>query len=120
MVFHGAIFPFYTLPTTAPHMDLFADIVIPLPYTDSGVDTIPPQPIPVVDSQPVVPSLRRSTRNHRPPSHLNDFVCHNVSPYPITDYISYDWLSPSYKAFIMQVSAAFEPQFYHQGAPIPE
>ena len=34
--------------------------------------------------------------------------------YPILDYLSYNYISPSHKAFIMVVSSSFEPRFYHQ------
>ena len=67
--------------------------------------------------------IRKSSRIIKPPSFLRDFHCNLLSQnalnhcdkfYPISDYLSYDCVSPSHKNFVMNVSSQFEPQFYHQ------
>ena len=56
----------------------------------------------------------------RPPSYLQQYDCSLVStPYPICNHVNYDWLSESYRGFVLQVSATFEPTFYHQAVKFP-
>ena len=72
--------------------------------------------------------LRSATWVTKPPSYLNDFQCHLISSpdltpskplYPISNYLSYTLLSPSYKHFVMTISSHFEPQYYHQAIAFP-
>ena len=78
--------------------------------------------------------LHRSTRQTRPPSYLQDFHCnlaahytdttksiysHSVL-YPISKYLAYDQLSPTYKHFVLSVSSQSEPQFFHQAVKFPQ
>ncbi|XP_022132680.1 uncharacterized protein LOC111005480 [Momordica charantia] len=59
-------------------------------------------------------------------SYLRDFHCHLIDivpmpasslKYPLQKFLSYDSLSPDYKKFALNVSASYEPQFYHQAGP---
>lgn len=72
------------------------------------------------------PVIRQSTRLSKPPSYLKDYHCsliHNTplpslsTKYPLQNTISYDKLSPSFKAFTLNLSSHYEPQFYHQALP---
>ena len=122
VVFHESIFPFQSQPPSALAYDPFPDLVRPLPCQDS-LDHLPPLAIPAPDPTPEPPDqpiLRRSTRPRKPPTHLQDFVTHVDPPYPITNFVSYDRLSLSYKQFVLQVSSTYEPQYYCQAAHIPE
>ncbi|XP_022152756.1 uncharacterized protein LOC111020399 [Momordica charantia] len=66
---------------------------------------------------------RRSSRPTRKPSYLQDYHCglikSNVSPvssvqYLLHKHLVYDWLCSNYRGFVLNVSATYEPQFYHQ------
>jgi hypothetical protein len=84
---------------------------------------------PMNSNQPPAPTLRRSTRVKTKPSYLQDFHCQLVSSsspqssamstnsgntYPLSSFVSYDNLSPSYKHFCLSISSIIEPKFYHQ------
>lgn len=43
-----------------------------------------------------------------------------TTPYPLSNYLSYDQLAPTYKSFVLNVSSSFEPKFYHQAIQYPE
>ena len=137
VVFHENVFPFQSNTPQTPVIDPFPDVVLPKPLPDTAVPHYPipslhpdSAPAAVSDATPIpplaadVPVLRRSTRSHRPPTYLQNYHCNQVAAtscsYPISDYLSYQKLSPLYHQFVMQVSSIFEPQFYHQAAPIPE
>lgn len=80
---------------------------------------------PMVDTMTsIVP--RRSSRSIHLPSYLRDYHCHLVFSftfpqvtfkYPLQNYLSYDRLSPSFRQFVLNVSAHFKPTFYHQAVP---
>ena len=111
---------------------------IPSQYAHSTFAHSPSQPIsptppaPIVSPTPPAPivCLRRSTRPTKTPSYLQDFYCNfslstsnskpNPSPlYLLSDHLSYNSLSLSYKNFVMVVSSHFETQFYHQIVSYP-
>ena len=99
--FHEDIFLFSYVLGTLP--DITSDIVLSCPMSEVLPDTtsLPPQPqsSPATTAvpNPRIP-LRRSSRVSRPPSHLIDYVCsHSTSPYPISNHVTYDKLSPSYR-----------------------
>ena len=84
---------------------------------------------PINSNQPPAPTLRRSTRVKTKPSYLQDFHCQLVSSsspqssamstnsgntYPLSSFVSYDNMSPSYKHFCLSISSIIEPKFYHQ------
>lgn len=92
-------------------------------HTDLSVDT---QSEPVAEA-----SLRYSSRDHRPPSWLKDFVCqvtkeqatassHQVtSSYPLSSSCSYSLCSPIYKDFVSNASQFSEPKSYHEAITDP-
>ena len=98
-----------------------------LPYTapdNQPVPTLDPhlsksQPIVTIsDSYPeptVIPPLavKRSSGPHKPPPYLQQYHYNQAVQtdyaHPISNYLSYNSLSPSYQQFMMQVSAVFEP-----------
>jgi hypothetical protein len=97
------------------------------------------QPFPVSTSNnnnnlvPIVP-LRKSSRGSHKPSYLQNFHCQmptsslsspslssNVSciPYTLSNVLSYDKLSLSYKHFVSTISTSIEPQYYHPAIQHP-
>ena len=131
VIFHESTYPFHALPQSEPVLDPFPDLVLPIPNLDaipsSPTDNILPPNQPLVPPAPALepaihhdistsaPLTRKSTRTSRPPSYLNDFYCNLTTscPYPLSDYLCYRTLSPSYSNYVMQVSSVFEPQFFH-------
>ena len=61
---------------------------------------------------------KRSTRSHRQPSHLQDYITPVI--YPIQEYMSYNRLHPQYKAFICHINVVYEPQYFQQAIQFPE
>ena len=70
--------------------------------------------------------LRRSTRIRQPSCYLKDFHCNLASAttiqsstqvsYPLSQYLSYSNLSPTYRKYILSISATEEPKTYKQEA----
>ena len=62
-------------------------------------------------------SSSTSTRVIKPPARFSDYHCyltsHN-SAYPISAYLNYDKLTPSYKSFVLSTSILSEPTFYSE------
>lgn len=91
---------------------------LPDPISDSDSAVIP-------TTQPIHPPLRRSTRPH---IHLSDYSCKFVSakpqsglPYALSDFFCYSHLGPTFKSFVLAVSAApSEPVSFHQAVHYPE
>jgi len=85
---------------------------VPLPTTSSTrvFESMPPQKI-----------LRRSSRKHKRPFYLSNFIYFASSqPYLIWHYCFMARLSSSYHNFINQISTTYEPRFYHQAIPYPK
>ena len=102
--FHEMIFPSSEI-SSNPY-DIFSDRVIP--YSSNH-------------------SLSSSTRSQhvtRPHTYLKDYHCyltkHDQSLYPLSAYLDYDHLSPTYKSFVMNVSISTEPNSYHEAAKSPD
>jgi len=71
-------------------------------------------------------------RSRCPPSHLKDFVCHAVTsqdpitstfhtaasgtPYPISQFLSYNNFSNSHRAFLVAITSHDEPKSFRQAA----
>lgn len=66
--------------------------------------------------------LRRSTRSHTKQSFLRDYQCNSTahSLYTINNYLSYDLLASSHTHFLMNVSAAYEPSYFHQAIKLSQ
>ena len=63
------------------------------------------------------PSLRTSTRLSKPPSWLDNYVTpttKSVCLYPLSNYVSYSRLSPSYRASLAAYSTITEPKTYKE------
>ena len=123
VVFHEDTFPFHSLSAANTFPSPFDEVVIPLPCADTSEVTpptataipVPTPPANPINEPPLAPIVRRSQRQHKPPSYLADYH-HSAPSYPIANHISYEKLSPTYRAFLCQVSAIPEPLFYHQAA----
>ena len=119
---HGAA-PSAT-PNAAPNfakpdhvVPLFSSIPSPLP-------TVIPFPL----SSTSNPTLKRSTRPHKPPPYLSQYACKSVStkpqsglPYDVSAYLDYSHLGPSFKSFVMAVNST--PSVlasFHQAMQYPE
>lgn len=79
-------------------------------------NALPVANLPVSTTQ--TQNLRRSNRNHRPLSHLQDYQC--LVKYPIQAHLSYNNLTPSYKDYINQISTIYEPPYFHQAVSDPK
>ena len=101
----------------------------------------PSDPIPdnvAFPSHSSIPSLRKSSRTHKPPSYLQEFHCHNAflpttsqsSPttnqctistaFPISNFLSYSNLAPSYQSFVLNASSIQEPTSFHEASQDPK
>ncbi|XP_075101657.1 uncharacterized protein LOC142177093 [Nicotiana tabacum] len=68
------------------------------------------------------PALRRSSRDKHPPLWMQDFVslhANQNTPYGLATYISYDHMSPHYKACIASFSLEVEPVSYTEAIKDP-
>ena len=87
---------------------------------------------------PPAPTLRKSTRLHKPPSYLQAFHCNHASSvtaqghsspatkqgtaptdFPLSNYISYSHLAPCYHSFVLNASALREPTSFHEASKDP-
>lgn len=67
-------------------------------------------------------TIRRSTREKNPPIWLKDFVTLNVHKdvlYAISNYVSYERLTPKYQAYIAAFSSIVEPNTYEEASRDP-
>ncbi|XP_019255165.1 PREDICTED: uncharacterized protein LOC109233756 [Nicotiana attenuata] len=61
------------------------------------------------------PGLRKSTRPRQAPIWMKDFVSlpgHKAVPYSISNYVSYNGLSPTYQAYLAAFSTIVEPSSF--------
>ena len=102
------------------------------------IDKDLPQDLLEAPDEVLIPNshLRRSTKTTKPPSYLQAYHCSQVTSIPTFDlpqsgtshppssFLSYDHLSPSYKAFFFffffAISAIVEPQYCHQAVFDPK
>jgi len=104
-------------------------------FASPNSDSVHPFPVSTSNNNhaPII-SLRKSSRVTHKPSYLQNFHCQmatsslsspsissNVSgiPYALSNVLSYDKLSPSYKHFVSTISTSIEPQYYHQAVQHP-
>lgn len=65
---------------------------------------------------PVAPTLRRSTRPHNKPAHLQQYLCNNVS---WCNLVSFDTLPNFSKCSLASQSNWYEPQNYKEALQNP-
>ena len=112
-----------TLPTAAPSAtpDSTKPDPIAIPSLNSNLSTfltVSPLTLPSASN----PTLRRSTRSHKPPSYLSQYACKSVStnphsgqPYDVSNYLDYSHLGPTFKSFVIAVnSTPSNPASFHQ------
>jgi Reverse transcriptase (RNA-dependent DNA polymerase) len=61
---------------------------------------------------------RKSTRQIRPPIKLRDYVSQQVM-YPIQDFISYNRVSPEYRAYLSNITNQMEPTNFSEANQSP-
>jgi len=140
VIFHEHTFPYFvitrnspdhnslSLPTPAHYMH---DFTVLYQTTRTHVDDTPhgPSTTPTMDNASVLPDTvppsattpnsttiidppRQSNRQRKVPSYLNDFHTHTTVRYPITQYLNYSQLSPSFKHIILSISSTNTPHSY--------
>ncbi|KAL4572890.1 hypothetical protein LXL04_019678 [Taraxacum kok-saghyz] len=147
VVFHESIFPFKNIDSIQPATSFFDQFVIPVatndeipfntqipdispdshsfdhnPISGSSSDSNTSHPSP--HQNPNI-ATNKPVRTRKPPSYLRDFHCNSIkhqrsTTYPLSDVLNYDKLSPNHKAFVMNLSANFEPQNFNQASKYPE
>jgi len=147
VIFHENTFPYsvithnspdhnsLSLPTPAHYMH---DFTVLDQTTRTHVDDTPhcPSTTPTTDNASVLPDIvppfatapnsttitdppRRSNRQRNVPSYLNDFLTHTTVRYPITQYLNYSQLSPSFKHIILFISSTNTPHSYTHASKDP-
>ena len=112
-----------TLPTAAPSATPDSTKLDPIaiPSLNSNLSTfltVSPLTLPSASN----PTLRRSTRSHKPLSYLSQYACksvntnpHSGQPYDVSNYLDYSHLGPTFKSFVMAVnSTPSNPASFHQ------
>lgn len=121
-------------PSALPSQQSIQPVQPSLPTDNlSSATQHPPFPAAPAPTMPIPLPARQSTRLSKPPSYLQDYHCqllHDDSTfvpassssvlYPITNFLSYSTLSPSYKHFVLSISSQSEPQTYAQAVIHPE
>ena len=124
-----------TLPSVVENPSTFAVDVSNLPIADSSAAlesaAIPsllsdpstlPIVLPLTSPSASTPTLRSSTRSHKPPSYLSQYSCKSIStkphsglPYDVSNYLDYSHLGHTFKSFVRAVnSTPSEPTSFHQ------
>ena len=131
VIFHEEVFPFQFVIDTTHLSDPFPDLVLPIPLSDSSLTPTSHQFMSSRSSPDHLPSssqftslpplipICRSSRTIKPHSYLIQayhlvFSKHNSFPitshlHPLSQVLSYNSLSPSYRHFVLQISSTFEP-----------
>ncbi|WVZ26252.1 hypothetical protein V8G54_004796 [Vigna mungo] len=65
-------------------------------------------------------SICRSSRQRKIPTYLKDFQTNSIVRYPISNYLSYDWLSTHFKHIILSISSYVEPTCYIAASKQPQ
>lgn len=110
VIFHESIYPFQDkIFLTAPS-DPFSNIVLPMPFNEHiphSISDLIPAPVQATHSDlnsEQTGELRRSQRNHQPPSYLHNYHCkivsHSSPPYSLDSVLSYDKVSKNHKALL--------------------
>ncbi|XP_031252142.1 uncharacterized protein LOC116110042 [Pistacia vera] len=114
--------------TSSPHTTQPAPPNIPPPVSESST-SISNHIVPVPTLTPAVPSFpsRHSTRVSKPSIWSKDYICPTIKSstsscsikYPISNYVSYGNISPTYLAFISSFSSLVEPTSFSKASKDP-
>ena len=121
VTFHVTVLPYHS---TSPSSDIdnWHYITPSSPPFVDVIDSVSPSPLrdinPIFPNHTVIPT-RVSTRNKTAPAYLKDYVSSatnsihaSLSPYPISNYISYANISPSHSCFAMSLHTHPEPKTF--------
>lgn len=61
-------------------------------------------------------NVTRPVRERRKPAKLDDYICYNITKYPINKYLSYEKFSEKHKAFLTKISEHKDPKNYTQAS----
>lgn len=88
--------------------------------TSSSISSSPSHPPPVDNhTQDLIDSsLRKSTRQHRPPAYLNDYHCHHSKHW--CNLVSYTSLPATYHPMVSLIASLVEPKTYAEVVHSPE
>ena len=95
--------------------------LVAIPSLTSNPSTLPTVS-PLTSPSTSNPTLRRSTRSHKPPPYLSQYACKSISTrphsgllYDVSAYLDYSHLGPTFKSFVMAInSTPSEPASFHQ------
>ncbi|XP_019089093.1 PREDICTED: uncharacterized protein LOC109127935 [Camelina sativa] len=123
VIFYEDIFPFASSNISDDVKNFFPHITLPAQITDDQLPLVQtssdaPHHLDESSSMVSVPSELKPTRQRKLPSHLQDFHCYNnntltktnTSPYPLTNYISYSYVSQPFCAFINAIAKSKIPK----------
>ncbi|KAG7584438.1 Ribonuclease H-like superfamily [Arabidopsis suecica] len=128
VTFHEDFFPFVSSTLTEGTRTFFPHIPSPANPDDSplhSANSSPDTPLhsDVISSENSLPLALDSRRPTKLPAHLQDYYMYNTSfstPYPISNYISYNKLSVSFCSFIQNISLTLEPRTYSEAKKLKE
>ena len=122
VVFHEELFPFAKQDLSSSETAFFKDPVKPPPMQTSPLDesnSVEPSSVEIVPSanSTNVPEsfIQTSHRRVKKLAYLQDYYCHSVTSstiHQISEFLSYDKLSPSYLAFLVSIDKELEPTTY--------
>ncbi|RVW48337.1 Retrovirus-related Pol polyprotein from transposon RE1 [Vitis vinifera] len=141
VIFQESVFPFkLSQNNNSVASDFFSEKVLPIvpvstpsPSFDNSTSHPNSPDSSSNDTSPHTTShtTTRSFRVSQPPKYLSDYHCYLVSstphfdisnstPYPLSDVISYNKLSLSFRAFSISISTITEPTTYAEAIVVPE
>lgn len=88
------------------HLDISSDL------SKEAIIESPEQDCSHTQDEPIA-SRRNPPRVRHPPTKLADYVAHTVR-YPVTNFMSYQRLSPMHTAFLTAISNDLEPKNFHE------
>lgn len=132
VVFHETIFPLANTASSYASLDLFSHRVLPVPISSfdtshSHVDnSTPTNPTTLIPSSlpPANQSPSRPHRDKKRPAYLSDYHCYSNSisspiSYPISSHVTYNKISPSFRAFVLAINSHSEPETFSQAIENP-
>ena len=124
VIFYEDIFPFVSSNIKEDTRSFFPHIPSHEIFDTSKFSFDTHLPKDEISSKVLVPSEPKSLRPHKTPSHLQNYHCYNTSsstdntriitPYPITNYISYTSISEPFYVFLNIITKALIPHNYKE------